>query len=324
MEKKVTMDFLAQELNLSKTTVSKAVNYCPGIAPCTRNAVVQAAASYGYTAIRSRIRQSVAVILPSSPDYFWGRIRRTIDNCSKETELSFRCYIYPRLSDPVGALQCLTQALSEEPSVLILAVPDSPEIRALLETRAERMLIVLIEEFLDIKNAFFVGGDPFRQGYRLAQRYIEAYPEDNAFAVLRTTDYATEKERIAGFQQALQDRGKILLAAPKADLQSKAVAASIARVLSGMKTLPECIMCPSGNIQHAADAVRKLKPSKRIHCIGFDMNIPGDRGRGAAVISHVLQQDIDSQALKAWECARNFLETAQFPVHKNIYVEDLP
>ena len=305
MKHKITMDFLARKLNISKTTISKAINNCPGISPKTKQMIVQTASDYGYIPkLTKRMAHHVSVILPASPEYFWGRLRKCINTCSKETDIKCNNYVYPNLHDDVGALRCINQALSEEISALILAVPDSAEIHKKLEQAADKILIILIEEFIDIKNVFYIGENSFYQGYHIGEEYIHAYPDSTRFAILRSTDFYTEKERIADLRENTGTRSR---------------AAYIARQLANLKCLPDCIFCPSGNILYAADSVKKL--NKNIHCIGFDMHTK--RADNDGIITHLSLQDIDFQARKAWEYTGEFLKTSIFPEDKKTYIDNI-
>ncbi len=314
MKNKITMEALSQELNISKTTISKALNNCPGISPLTKHIITQTASSYGYSP--NLKAGKISVILPSIPDHFWGKMRRSISAYSQEANIKCNYYIYPNLLDNVGAMHCINQALNNDTSVLILAVPNSPEIRKKLEASANNILIILIEEFIDIKNVFYVGENSFRQGYSLAKTYISAYPDSNHFTILHATDFHTENQRIEGFISAIKECGKHSITHIQINSETKAKSANIARQLADLKNLPDCIFCPSGNIVYASGAVKKL--NRKIHCIGFDMHTEKDKNNN---ITHLLIQDTDNQVKKACECAKNFLHLSMFPDCKNIYID---
>lgn len=48
MAKKVTMEFIAQKLGITKNTVSLALRNMPGVSQKTRNEILQMAEKYGY------------------------------------------------------------------------------------------------------------------------------------------------------------------------------------------------------------------------------------------------------------------------------------
>ncbi len=317
---KITMADLANKLNVSKTTVSKALNNCPGISPKTKHMIIEAASGCGYISKQTkRAECRVSVVLPSSPDYFWGSLRKKIDSCSKETNIKWSNYVYPDLFDGFGALHCINQALSEDISVLILAVPDLPEIRKKLEEVANDILIILVEEFIDIKNVFYVGENSFSQGYFIGERYIKAYPDSTRFALLHSTDFYTEKKRIEGFMAALNDYNKEMILDIIGNSETKSKSAHIARQLADLKVLPDCIFCPSGDILYAAGSVKKL--NNNIHCIGFDLHTKTDSN--IKYITDLFLQDIDSYAQKAWEYTEKFLNYSTFPECKKTYIANI-
>ncbi len=319
MGKKITMDFLAQKLNMSKTTISKAINNCPGIASRTKSIITDAASSYGY--MPNRINNRVSVVLPSVPDYFWGSMRKNIDSYAKKSGLSYSCYIYPNVADTQSVLQCINQALSDKTSVLIMATGGSAEVKERIEAVSDDILVILIEEFSDIKNSFFIGENSAAQGYRIMEEYIRTYPDSDNFVILHTTDFYTEQQRIDGAKAALDKYNKTIIGNVRFNSETKAKAAGIARELATLPVLPDCIFAPSGNIHCAADAVRKLKTEKNIHCIGFDMYTRKDYDK--EIFTHILLQDIDTQAKTACDCAKRFLNSSFFPDSKCIYINDI-
>ncbi len=321
MSKKVTIERIANELGVSKTTVSKAINNCPGINSDTKRTVMQAVSKYGYLPLRPA--QDIAVILPSVPDYFWGSLRKNLFEYSKASKIACKFYVYPNLHDTNDALRCINQATEEGASALILASPDSYEIRKVLESISERILIIFIEEFLDIKNTFCICENSFSEGYALAEKYIYDFPDSEYFALLRITDFYTEKTRVSGFLQALKDNKKILLHDIKTDSSTHTQSAWIARELSKTEKLPDCILCPSGNLSRAALAVKKLRAKKVIHCIGFDINTKSENNTYGDILTHILIQDLNSQAKKAIECAEGFIKENIFPDKKYMYIGNI-
>ncbi len=321
MSDKITMDYLAKQLNISKTTVSKALNSCPGISASTRDMVVKTAELHGYKP--SRQKSSVAVILPSVPSYFWGIMRKKLSGHIKASKVQCNFYVYPNLRDCEGALHCIEQALSKDVSVIILACPNHAQIKQRLESVSNKCLIILIEEFCDINNTFFVGENSLEQGYNLGSQYAKNYPSSGNFAILHATDFHTEKMRIDGFSNFLTKHQKNISCHLYVSSKSKLQASSIARQLADLPQLPDCIFCPSGNVLCACNAVKKLKTKKQIHCIGFDLYTNADNSQNKHIITHVLLQDIETQSQKAWEYAERFLNYSMFPDCKKIYVDDV-
>ncbi len=319
MGKRVTLGDIANALHVSKATVSKAINNCPGVHSDTKRAIVETASGYGYALLKPP--KNVATILPSAPVYFWGELRSRIVDYGKEAGIDIECYIYPNLYNGKDALRCIEQALEGEPSVLIVAAPDTEEIRAVLQAAASGVLIILVEEFLNIPNTFYIGTDSVAQGYHLTEKYIKAFPTSNDFAILDTTYFATEKERISGFLSALQSHGKRVVFRVGFDSQSRTQSATIARALSDAKALPDCVFCPSGGLAKAALAIKKLRSPKKIHCIGFDVNVNGLNHNDKSILTFVSVQDIDGQAKRAVVYAKNFLLGRELPEDKSVYIE---
>ncbi len=313
MNKKVTLDFLANELNISKTTVSKAVNNCPGIKSETKSLVLNAAKHYGYSFMKPA--QKVAVVLPSVPDYFWGKALKYIDAYNKEMKIDCKYYIYNNLSDGETVAQYIDSVIDEKASVLIIAAPDFPETRKQLEKISGKMLVILLEEFLEIKNAFYVGQDSFTESFKLCERYLTANQNAKSFSIIKSTGFENENIRIEGFTKCLKEHN-ISYSFIESDPSFKAQAAFIAGRLSEAKALPDCVFCPSGNTENTCLAIKKLKAFKKIDCIGFDIN-----PKKAEFISEfIVMQNIKKLSKTATELAKDFLDKSKFPQNKYNYI----
>ncbi len=318
MSKKTTMDDLARELSLSKTTVSKAINHCPGIDPETKSRVMRAACERGY---RPRPHEArMGLILPSVPRWFWGELRAELGDRAREAGIACASYVYSDMNSEVDAEACITRAIEDGLSVLILAVPDSAGIRRRLEEIAHRKLVLLIEEFLPVKNTFFIGEDSFTEGRRLARAYCEAHPEKREFAILQATELHTERMRIEGFCKTLGELGRDCFLLPPPASESHAKGAAIARELSRLPSLPDCIVCPSGNLTSVSLAVKKLRAASHIDCIGFDTKTGSEVSFAKGTT--VLLQDLAGQARCAIACASDFLCHERFPAQKMLCIEN--
>ncbi len=321
MSNKTTLEQIANELGVSKATVSKAINNRPGINSETKRAVMQAVSQHGYQAARSN--QKLAVIIPSIPVFFWGELRKSLCSHCERAGIICKYYVYPNLNDKKDALNCIDQAIAEGASVLIGSLPDSDEVRKRLEELAPKVLIILTEEFLDISGTFFIGEDSYNEGYTLGKKYMYDFPHSNRFVILHTSEFFAENIRIRGFKSALSDQAEKEVYDISAAFESSTPSANLARELSVLPELPDCILCTSGNLSHAALAVKKLKSEKKIHCIGFDINIENENSKYGDILTHILIQDTDAQAKTAIECASRFLNNGEFPKERCMYIENI-
>lgn len=319
--KKVTLDDISRELNVSKTTVSKAINDCPGIHACTKTKIMETVSRYGYSV--SRPAGKIAVVLPASPSYFWGNLRKEISARAKKANISCTYYVYQNLYDGSGALGCVNQALLSGASVIISALPDTEEIVSTLESTANEKLIILLEQYLDIKNAFFIGENSYQKGYELGKEYIKTHPDYKSVSIIRTTNYKTENLRVDGFLKAINETGEKKVFDITVSTQSKNRASLIARELDRLNECVQCIFCPSGNSAEAVLAVKKLKAEQRIYCIGFDTNDKMLSNIQTEKLTVLAKQNITEFAKSSFEYAEKFVKDATFPNTKCKYIESL-
>ncbi len=314
MEKKITNEYLANKLSYSISTVHKALNNCPGIDAKTKSRIRTAAAEVGYSPTIPEER--VAVILPAVPAYFWGRVRKDLQAAAARHGIRTKHHIYSGTRDGEDALQCIETAKEAGATVFLCALPDTQAIRDRLAELAPRVLVLLLEQLLPIPNAFYVGGDPYRDGLHLATEYGKKSPDASSFAILHVTDFFTERERIRGFSEGIcATAGRRLYDIPKPAF-AQARAAYYARALSALSPMPRVIFCPSGQMREARLAVCKLK--REIAVIGFDdCDLPND------TTDPCLWQDTEKMAEEAMLLAKDCLEKDRFPEKKMWYVAPL-
>lgn len=308
---------LADKLKISRTTVRKAINHCPGIHPCTKNKILSSITDFYYKPIIKE--NKIAVILPSIPSFFWKTMRENIHKEAISRQLNCSFFVYTNLSDSADALNCIQTAINLNASVIIAAVPDEKKIKTELEKKSLDKLVILIEEFSEIKNTFYIGENSFQEGYLLGKEYINKYPLAQSFTILRLKISTTAKLRIDGFKKALAENNKQIFKEIKCEAERKIQSAQIARALYELYDLPDCIFCPSGTVSTCCSAIRKLKTEKEIHCIGFDTE---ENEKEKEILKLASLQNINDEITTALNYADNYIKHQEFPVNKNSYIQN--
>ncbi len=323
MNKKITIEYLSTKLSYSKTTISKALNNFPGIDNNTKRIIREAAEKEGYHIKDSQ--KDIAVILPSVPEYFWGRLRQEIARFADAHGMQVKYYTFQNLSNSEDARQCVESAFSLGASVILCAMPDTPAVRESLSAAADNAFVLLLEEFMPIDNTYFVGGDPYDDGYRLASVYLEEHSEMSSFAVLRVTEFENEKRRVEGFAAAAKEinQSTVTDVLPNCPY-SKAAAASYARALSELSPFPDCLFCPSGGMSKGRLAAIKLK--RELPVIGFDDNVDVNAASPASPESykHIqmsLKQDIPKLAEQAMKLVLDFVGNSTYPEKQYTFIQ---
>ncbi len=310
-EEKITNEYLANKLSYSVATIHRALNNCPGVDSKTKSHIRHVATEEGFLP-ELPVRQ-VAVILPAVPNYFWGQLRKELISAAHTHHLKTKYYIYQSTNDASDALQCITTAQESGASVFICALPDTPAIRMHLEELASHVLVLLLEQFIPAKNTFFIGGDPYKDGYELAKIYSAKFTKKPLLSVLRVTDFETERERIRGFLDGMEKIGTATVTEIAPMPRSKTQAAYYARALSSVSPLPNTVFCPSGQIHEICLAATKIK--KPLTVIGFDDRMEKEQHSALCTVLS-LKQSLPAIADTAILLTRRFLANFHYPDKK--------
>ena len=132
---------ISQELNISKATISRALNNCSGVDFLTKEKIIEAALKYGYKSVKSA---DVGIVMPSTPTYFWKPFCDALINKIKSEHTNCSAFLYSSLANESDALKCISDATESDISVLIAIAPCTEKIQNLLQKNADKMLIILL------------------------------------------------------------------------------------------------------------------------------------------------------------------------------------
>ena len=175
MAKRVSRADIAKSLNLSLATVKRALGNYAGVDVDTKRRVLAEAERLGYKFGVSKA--DAAIIMPSVPSYFWRELRTYLELYTKEEGICCRFYFFHDINDESDALQCMERATESGASVFICALPDTQAIREKIDLIKDKIKIIFIEEFnfMDIDGCYYIGENPYEEGYMLAKRYLSMY-----------------------------------------------------------------------------------------------------------------------------------------------------
>lgn len=312
--KNQSVDMLSKRLQISKSTVSKALRHCDGVDTGTRNRILSEARHCGY---RPESDCDIYCILPTVPQYFWKAAARAI-----RSQYTIKYNLYTNVFDTATVLHYLDEAEQMNARVIIVAAQPDAEVKHRLQVFAADRLVIVLSEYSRLTNCFYIGSDLRAEGAAMARLYLKRFPAHKPL-VLRFTDDCNGTLRTEGFMQALTaaDTDFILFPPIENSFYREnvgTVPARLAALLSQIADKAEkyCLYCPVGGI-NAPRAVRKAGMSGRTVCIGHDANPAAVRdGEFAAVCL----QDIAEQAHAAALAADEYLQSAKFPPQKDICV----
>lgn len=303
---------ISEELNVSKTTVSRVLNNCGGVEYATKEKILELAVKYGY---KRYLTADVGIVMPKNPKYFWNGLYRNTVRSFRDAGYNVSAFVYSSLNYEEDALVCLSNALESNISVLIAALPDTPRVREIIEKHSGKMLIILLEEFFDAVNTFYVGNDDEKTGYGLTSAYMDAYPERRRFAAILTTEHQNMKIRCKGFERAVREKGGTFRYVRISEYD-KLLHAHAARELYKIKDEIDCVFCPDGIMNEIGHAIYKLNVGDKIHTIGLEENSESRKYIDLGVIKGIAAQDLDGQIEKCVEVVNEYMTNFSYPDKK--------
>jgi DNA-binding LacI/PurR family transcriptional regulator len=207
-----TLAELAEKLNLSTATISRALNDQPGVGAETRQRVLAAAAELGFAphsgarTLATTRTENIGFVLYAKPvgsDPFYSRIVQGVEReCARHGY-----HLFLSALDPDQAAQPQTFSLVQSRRVdgLILAGPDIPA-RFVLELHTSRLPIVLVDNALSETALDAVLSDD-SGGANAATRHLIEHGYQSIACVSGPQTWVSSRERITGYRRALEEAG---------------------------------------------------------------------------------------------------------------------
>ena len=203
----VTIQDIADHLNLAPSTVSKALNDYPHIAPATKNRVLEAAHALNYVpsaAARSLRRRRTEKIgfsfsYPFSvmSDYVSGLIAGAVTAAEKQ---GYNLTLYPLQDDQLKQLTQICRA-REVDGLLLLGRPQMAETTLPLLKQENIPFVVVGRRAEDEDISFVKPDDPC--GAKAVTRHLIELGHRRIGFTTRPSMGITSRDRFAGYQQAL-------------------------------------------------------------------------------------------------------------------------
>lgn len=325
MKTEDTAKVLAKKMDVSRSTVSRVLRHCGGVDTELRNEILKAAAESGNYAVGVC---DIYVILPQVPKYFW---QRAYDGVARQISEPYRVKlnICTKSTDSETALFYLDEAERMGARVIIIAMQATSVLRDRLELLAKDRLVILLSEYFENKNCFYVGGDPLEEG-RAVGRLWRKYYADTEPIILDFYENTNPSLRAEGFTREIADlweKPQRIRIPNEAYTNMKSAPSQIARMLFGNPILDKednkcCIYCPIGGIDISL-AIYKLKLADLPICICHDVSVIGDPCLADTPSTHcdaVCMQDVYAQAKTAMTLAIAYLDGEPLPQSKSTII----
>lgn len=209
MKKATRLKDIAEGLNVSITTVSKALNDHPDISPKRKKEILDYAKSMNYMpnqvarSFRQQKTKLIGVIFSDNTNPFYARVIRGIEEVMFRN--GYHCILMNSYEDAEKESQLIDElrGLNVAGVLLSPAAGKGDSIRLL-----ERYDIpyVMVNRYVEEGKNTYVALDDYRAGY-LSAKHLCSYGNEEIFFLNFLPEVSSSKGREAGYRQALKECG---------------------------------------------------------------------------------------------------------------------
>ncbi|MBI3511585.1 MAG: LacI family DNA-binding transcriptional regulator [Bacteroidetes bacterium] len=212
--KRISLNELAKQLNVSKTLVSLVLNEkgdAYGISKATQKRVIRKAAELNYRpnlmarGLRNGKSNVIAVIVADISNPFYSKISRSIEDSA--SRLGFQI-IVSSTEENIIKEQRLVEMLVNEQNVNGIIVASTQNSSAKLNAfRRNGLPVVLIDRNLPNAELDYVGVDNYQGAYEATRHLLSLGYKKIGLLKISPSFLSTIKERTRGYEDALKDHG---------------------------------------------------------------------------------------------------------------------
>ena len=209
MKKKATIYDIAKELNITVSTVSRALSGFPAISETTREAVFATAKKLDYSpnrlasALKSGKTYIIGVIVPSVQAHFFASIIHSIEEGLKDS--GYRVILYQSNESAENEINGVKTLLEAQVDGIIASMSlETANVSHFLEVIKQNKPLILFDRVHTDLKVPTVTLDDFKAGYLATQHLIDQGYKKIAFV---TTIHQIKifNDRLKGYQAALAD-----------------------------------------------------------------------------------------------------------------------
>lgn len=207
MKRTSTLKYIANELGISVSTVSRAINGKSGVNKKTKEKVLKAAEKYSYTpnevarSLQKSSTETIAVVLPDISETFFGTIVKGIEKIVSKS--GYMIILADTHEKSEKEEQYLDMLYKRRIDALVLATVgcDKKHIKPYL---ANDIPIVFIDNMPDISDVDAITIDNCMAS-SLAVSYLSSNGHKDIAVIIGSTEESTGTERLAGYKQAMEN-----------------------------------------------------------------------------------------------------------------------
>ena len=209
MKKKTTIYDIAKELNITVSTVSRALSGFPAISEATREAVIETAKKLNYSpnrlasALKSGKTYIIGVIVPSVQAHFFASIIHSIEEGLKDS--GYRVILYQSNESVENEINGVKTLLEAQVDGIIASMSlETEDVSHFAEIIKQNKPLILFDRVHNDLKVPTVTLNDFKAGYLATQHLINQGYKNIAFV---TTIHQIKifNDRLKGYQSALRD-----------------------------------------------------------------------------------------------------------------------
>lgn len=283
MDKGVTTKDIAKALNISRGTVSRALNNSDGVSEQTRQMVLRMAKQMGFKpnrAARSLVmnkKYKIGVVVFSEPKYFWDEVKRGVVRAEEELRDYglITDYVVTDIRNPQQQIDAIRKLIDDGAQAIAIS-PNEPELMMDVIDELHMKGIPSVTVSSDIpasQRLCYVGCDYIRAGRIAAQVLGRMMNCRGKVAVLTFTgNVISIHQKITGFREAISEFREIEVIGPyKLSRTGEGVYDFICGLLEQYPDL-NGIYVGYGVLEQVGQAVKDLGCQDKISIIGYDLS----------------------------------------------------
>jgi LacI family transcriptional regulator len=206
----VNLKYLAEKLNLSVSTVSKAFRNSYDINPQTKQRILALAKELDFepnplaSGLRTQQTKTIAVIIPEIANTFFTEVINGIESVA-QTE-NFHVLIYITHEDEKKESDFIKNLQSGRVDGILISLSSASSIHQIAELQAKGLPIVFFDRIVEADHISKVTTNDFESGYLATKHLIEKGCRRVAHLSI-PNNLSIAAQRKSGYFQALKDQG---------------------------------------------------------------------------------------------------------------------
>lgn len=321
---------ISRRLNLSKSTVSKALNNCGGVDARTKERILRAAREVRYEpAVRRRREQragtaAVGVVLPINPYYFWSEaVRGMREEADEHGDIQLCLSLFANMESESDALYCLDYMEDLQTDLLVVTPPPFPSVTEKLRVIAAHTPVVYFNETAPVPSLFYAGANFYQDGIRLARACCETLCTHPGLLCVKSTQMPMVCQRDEAFFREIQSLVPEFRLAGEIRMEHGRQAllpSRLARILSGWQEEYRSVYVSQGILPQVCLALQKLGQAGRVAVFGYENPDGNEPYWRRGILSAVVCQDAYRQGRQCIQAVADWLKADTLPENRRVYV----